>query len=478
VRDIADRLLDAADAAGATYADCRVVERTTESVVVKNGLVNEVSRFEDAGAGLRVIVDGAWGFYGTQRTDAEALESAARMAVRIARASARVAAARVRLAHVEPVTGSYITSVAIDPFSVSLDRKIALLMAADEAMAVPGVTTRHGAIGAQRHHQLFASSEGSRIEQTIIETGGGLDATATGEGEVQSRSFPNSFGRQQLTAGWEVIEEMDLAGNGRRIGEEAVALLRADRCPAGTMTLILDATQAALQVHESCGHPTELDRVLGYEAAYAGTSFLMPEMLGSFRYGSEHVTISADATSPRGLGTFGWDDDGVPAQRTLLIDQGLFTGYLTSRETASLLDQPSGGTVRAESWNRLPMIRMTNINLEPGTSSLEEMIATTEHGVYLETNRSWSIDDRRLNFQFGTQLGWEIRDGKRVRMVRNPLYSGSTPAFWNSCDAVASEAEWAMYGVINCGKGQPGQVMHVGHGAAPCRFRNVSVRPA
>lgn len=244
------------------------------------------------------------------------------------------------------------------------------------------------------------------------------------------------------------------------------------------MTLILDATQAALQVHESCGHPTELDRVLGFEAAYAGTSYLMPDMLGSFRYGSEAVTISADATSPRGLGTFGYDDEGVPAQRMLLIDQGIFTGYLTSRETAARFDQPSGGTVRAESWNRLPLIRMTNINLEPGTSSLEEMIATTEHGVYLETNRSWSIDDRRLNFQFGTQAGWEIRDGRRVRLIRNPLYSGSTPEFWNSCDAVAGAAEWQMYGTINCGKGQPGQVIHVGHGAAPCRFRNVAVRPA
>jgi TldD protein len=361
---------------------------------------------------------------------------------------------------------------------VSLDRKIELLLAADAAMDVRGVTTRQGSLAALRHHQLFASSEGSRITQTIVETGGGLDATATGNGEVQSRSFPNSFGRQQLTAGWEAVEAMDLVGNGRALAEEAVALLSAELCPAGTMTVILDATQAAMQVHESCGHPTELDRVLGFEAAFAGTSFLMPDMLGSFRYGSEAVTITADATSPGGLGTFGYDDEGVPAQRTVLIDQGLFTGYLSSRETAAQLDMHSGGTVRAESWNRLPLIRMTNINLEPGTSSLEEMIATTEAGVYLQTNRSWSIDDRRLNFQFGTQAGWEIRDGKRVRMVRNPLYSGNTPQFWNSCDAVAGPSEWHMYGVVNCGKGEPGQVMHVGHGAAPCRFRNVAVRPA
>jgi len=478
MRDLADVALDASVAAGATYADCRVVDQRMQSVLIKNGRVNSVTDFEDTGVGIRVIVDGAWGFCGTQRTDRAGLEDAARFAVRIARASARTAVARVRLAPTPAVTATYVTPVSIDPFDVSLDRKIELLLAVDASMDLPSVTTRQGSLAAVRHHQFFASTEGSRITQTIIETGGGIDATATGDGEVQSRSFPNSFGRQQLTAGWEAVLAMDLAGNGRRIAEEAVALLSADLCPAGTMTLILDATQAALQVHESCGHPTELDRVLGFEAAFAGTSFLMPEMLGSFRYGSEAVTISADATSPGGLGTFGYDDEGVAAQRTLLIDGGLFTGYLTSRETAAGFDQPSGGTVRAESWNRLPIIRMTNINLEPGTSSLEEMIATTERGVYLETNRSWSIDDRRLNFQFGTQAGWEIRDGRRVRLVRNPLYSGRTPEFWNSCDAVAGASEWKMFGVINCGKGEPGQLMHVGHGAAPCRFRNVAVRPA
>ena len=324
----------------------------------------------------------------------------------------------------------------------------------------------------------FASSEGALLDQTIIESGGGLDATATSDDDVQTRSFPNSFGRHQICAGWEAIEAFDLPGNAGRIAEEAVALLSAAECPAGTMTVILDATQAALQVHESCGHPTELDRVLGHEAAYAGTSFLMPGMLGTFRYGSDQVTMTADSTRAPGLGTFGWDDEGVPAQRSVLVDRGIFSGYLTSRETAAAIGQVSNGAMRADGWGRLPIIRMTNINLEPGTSSLEEMIATTEHGVYLETNRSWSIDDRRLNFQFGTQNGWEIVNGERTRLVRNPIYSGQTPEFWGSCDAVAGPAEWQMFGVVNCGKGQPSQSMHVGHGAAPCRFRNVRVEPA
>ncbi|MHB8719364.1 MAG: TldD/PmbA family protein [Candidatus Dormibacteria bacterium] len=476
--DLTDRALDAAAAAGSSYADCRVVDRVIESVTVKNGAPNALCRSEDAGIGIRVLVDGAWGFAGTQRTDADGLQGAAQLAVRLARAAARTAVAPVRLAPLDAVIATYATPILRDPLGVPLEERLGVLLDADAAMAIDGVVSREGAVACERHRRWFASSEGARIEQTITECGAGITATAARDGEVQSRSLPNSFGRQQLTAGWECVERMDLPGRAAGLAEEAVALLTAERCPEGRMTVILDPTQAALQVHESCGHPTELDRVLGHEAAFAGTSFLMPEMLGTFRYGSEHVTITADALAPGGLGTFGFDDEGAPAQRTTLVDRGVFTGYLTSRETASLFGQSSGGTVRAESWNRLPIIRMTNINLEPGDSSLEEMIATTARGVYLQTNRSWSIDDRRLNFQFGTQIGWEIRDGRRVRMVRNPIYAGSTPEFWRSCDAVGNRDEWAMYGVINCGKGQPMQAMHVGHGAAPARFQDVWVRPS
>ncbi|TME47832.1 MAG: TldD/PmbA family protein [Chloroflexi bacterium] len=433
MRDLAERALDAAVTAGADYADCRVVDRRVQHLVVKNGKVVTVEVGEDEGLGVRVIAGGAWGFAGGCRLDAASVEETARHAVRIARASARLNPRPVHLAPLAPVSGAYRTPVEQDPFEVSLDAKLDLLMRTDEAMA--------------------------RVAQVTVRES-------------------NSFGRHQLCAGWEVIEGFDMPGNAERIATEAAALLTADRCPAGTMTVILDGTQAALQVHESCGHPTELDRVLGTEAAYAGMSFLTPELLGTFRYGSEQVTLTADSTRATGLGTFGWDDEGVPARRTMLVDKGIFSGYMTSRETAAVLGQESNGTMRADGWARLPLIRMTNVNLEPGSSSLDEMIATTKHGVYLETNRSWSIDDRRLNFQFGTQNAWEIVDGMRTRLVRNALYSGTTPEFWRSCDAVASDAEWRMWGVVNCGKGQPSQLMHVGHGAAPCRFQNVRVEPA
>jgi TldD protein len=479
VRQVSERALDAASAAGASYADCRVINRTVQKLTVKNGLVAAVELLEDEGVGIRVIVDGAWGFASVDELDSASVEEAARHAVQIARASARVNHVAVRRAPAPALTGAYRTPVVRDPFAVSLDDKVDLLLRTDAAMShLPQIQIRECSLEFVREERHFASSEGAVLDQIIIESGGGLDATATSDDEVQTRSFPNSFGRHQICAGWEAIEGFDLPGNAGRIAEEAVALLSAPPCPEGTMTVILDATQAALQVHESCGHPTELDRVLGHEAAYAGTSFLTPDLLGTFRYGSEQVTMTADSTRAPGLGTFGWDDEGVPAQRSVLVDQGLFTGYLSSRETAAAIGQLSNGAMRADGWSRLPIIRMTNVNLEPGTSSLEEMIATTERGVYLQTNRSWSIDDRRLNFQFGTQNGWEIVDGVVTRLVRNPIYSGQTPEFWRSCDAVAGLAEWQMLGVVNCGKGQPSQSMHVGHGAAPCRFRNVRVEPS
>jgi TldD protein len=242
------------------------------------------------------------------------------------------------------------------------------------------------------------------------------------------------------------------------------------------MDLILDSTQVALQVHESCGHPTELDRVFGTEASFAGTSFLTTDKLGSLRYGSEHVSIDADATAPGGLGTFGYDDEGVPAQNVPLVENGVLVGYLTSRETAPQIGRRSMGSARAWNWSHIPLIRMTNINLRPGDAgSLEDLIADTREGIFMSRNKSWSIDDRRLNFQFGDQAGWLIRNGKRTQLVKNPTYTGITPKFWGSCDAVCGPEAWTLWGLPNCGKGEPMQVGHVGHGAAPARFRGVKV---
>jgi TldD protein len=374
------------------------------------------------------------------------------------------------------VSGTYRTPVVKDSFSVSLDDKIALLLRCNETMmSTPNIISAEASIYSQREDKIFASSEGAYIEQELYETGCGLEATAVDEGEVQNRSYPNSVGRHQGTEGWEFVERYDLEGNAARVADEASALLRAKTMEPGTTTVILDGSQVGLQIHESCGHPIELDRVLGTEAAFAGTSFLTTEKLDGFRYGSDIVNMTADATIPGGLGTFGFDDEGVPAQSTPIVRDGMFRGYLTSRETAAALGQRSNGAMRADGWSRIPLIRMTNVSLEPGTWTLEDMIADTDEGIYMETNRSWSIDDKRLNFQFGTEIGREIKNGKLGDLVKNPTYTGITPRFWGSCDAIGNRSLWTVWGTPNCGKGQPEQVAHTGHGAAPARFRNVQV---
>jgi TldD protein len=476
MRDLALRALDTASQQGAAYADIRVVERRAESITVRNQNVEGLTAEETLGFGVRVIVDGYWGFAGSYQMTLEEADRVAARAVAIARASARAGGPRANIGPREVHVDSYRTPIQIDPFSVSLDDKIALLLRVNESMIkVKNIVMGESNVYCQREMKTFASSEGSFIKQELTETGCGIEATAVDEGEVQQRSYPNSVGRHQGTEGWEFIERYDLAGNATRVADEAAALLTAKPCPPGVTTIILDGSQLALQVHESCGHAVELDRVLGTEAAYAGTSFLTTDKLGNFRYGSEAVNLTADATIPGGLGTFGYDDEGVPGQRTPLVAKGMFVGYLTSRETAATLGQRSNGAMRADGFNRIPLIRMTNVSLEPGDWMLADLIADTKDGMYMETNRSWSIDQRRLNFQFGTEMGREIKDGKLGDLVKNATYAGITPQFWGSCDAVCNRGHWVVWGTPNCGKGQPEQVAHTGHGAAPARFRNVQV---
>jgi TldD protein len=478
--------LNLAEVQGATYADVRFVRRRTQNINVKNGVVEGLSDNESQGFGVRVVVDGAWGFASSALLASDELDRVTALAVQIAKASALFKTHDVQLGPPVAHTGTYSTPVQVNPLDVSLETKLDLLFKADEGLrATPGVMVASSSLGFWQEHKTFASSEGAFIEQTIIESGGGLEATAVDpeKGEVQKRSYPNSFGRDQRCEGWESIEKLDLPGNALRVGEEAVALLTAEQCPSGVTTVILGPTQLALQVHESCGHPIELDRVFGTEASFAGTSFLTTEKFGNFRYGSDVVNLTADATIPGGLGTFGWDDEGVPAQRVPIVRGGMFVGYLTSRETAQQLremvgdDAPetSGGTMRADGWNRIPIIRMTNVNLEPGEWEFDDLIADTDDGLYMEMNKSWSIDDKRLNFQFGTEVAYEIKGGKLGRLFKNATYTGITPEFWGNCDAICNENHWRVWGTPNCGKGQPMQVAHTGHGTAPARFRKVQV---
>jgi len=473
-------------ATGVEYADARLVAGLREHVRLRNDDVDRIDRESSEGVAVRVLLRGAWGFGARPGTGPADAVAAAHDALAVARAAAAVSRTRVRLAEEEPVRGRWDSPVIEDPFTVPLERKLADLragIAAVRAAVTPADLGKLRALEARmifwREHKWFASSEGSVTEQRKTVGGCGLKVTAADGDEVAVRTWPMDLDGGVSAAGYEAVASFDLVGHAPGLAEEAIALLGAPTCPAGRTTLVLDTPQLALQIHESCGHPTECDRALGEEISLAGASFLTPDKLGRFVYGAPRVNLTADSTTPGGLGTFGWDDEGVPARRTPLIARGIFVGYLSSRETAEKLGLGrSAGCMRAQSWNRPPVIRMLNVSLEPdakGPRSLDELIADTDDGVLMASNRSWSIDDLRLNFQFGCEAAWEIKRGKRTRLLKKPMYTGITPRFWAGCDAIAGPAAFQQWGFLSCGKGDPIQLMAVGHGCAPARFRGVDV---
>ena len=473
MQDLLQAALDAAD--GATYADVRVVDTQTEGLTVRDQTVETLDRARSIGFGIRVLADGAWGYAASAILDAGEAARVGRLALEVARESARALKRPVELAPEPAHRAEWSSPVETDPFEVPLEDKLTLLTSATaEIGKVRGVHLGRGTLDLLRTISWFASTEGASIKQTVTQTGAGIEALAMSDDEVQVRSYPGSFRGHYASAGWELVTDMDLVGNAQRTAEEAVALISAPECPSTRTTLVLDGHQVMLQVHESVGHPTELDRILGMEAAYAGTSFVGVEDLNNLRYGSEIVNITSDATIPGGLGSFAYDDEGVEAQRADLIRDGILVGVQSSRETAAAAGADrSNGTMRAEGWENFPLVRMTNVNLLPGVGSLEDLIADVDDGIFMATNKSWSIDDKRKNFQFGCEIAWEIRNGKLGRILRNPRYTGITPVFWGSCDAIAGPEEWMVRGTPNCGKGQPGQTMRVGHGTSPARFRDV-----
>jgi TldD protein len=478
MRDLALYALDVATKHGASYADARAITQQYQHLGAKDESISTLDLGSSEGIGIRVLVDGGWGFTCTQTLSKKAVADAAKQAVDIARASASVLARPVQLAIEPRFNAVWVSPHTMDPFTVSLETKLALLVEANRLIrAVKGTTLALSHLSFIRENKLFVSTEGTQVDQTFIRSACGIDAFATDGTDRQKRSYPNSFGGQHELAGWEMVLRWDLLGHAQRIGEEAVQLLTAPPCPQERTSIILGSSQLGLQIHESMGHPSELDRALGQELNFAGASFLTPDKLNNFQYGSPIVNLVADATAPGALGSFGFDDEGVEAQRVFLVKNGQFCGYLSSRDTAPLIGlNRSGGMMRAESWAYQPIIRMTNISLLPGNAgSLEDLIADTTSGVLMETNKSWSIDQLRYNFQFSTEAGWEIKNGKRGRLLKNCSYGGITPVFWSSCDAICGPEEYIHWGVPTCGKGQPCQMMWTGHGASPARFRNVDI---
>ncbi len=474
---IAEAALKLAKTAGADYADVRVNRYSYEDYRAREKRVQAVSASTSFGYGVRVLKKGAWGFAASNDFSPATVKATVKTAVEIAEANALLQERPVRQASEKPHEAKWSSGYRIDPFEVDLDEKITILTGMNEAaLGVKGASFISSFLSFVREDKFFASSEGSRIEQNLVRSVGGFDVTAVDRaaGSAQSRASL----AQPTLRGWEAITEHGFSAEAKQAAEEAVEKLKAKPVEPGLYDLVLEPSHLFLTIHESCGHPTELDRALGYEANYAGTSFLTPDKLGKFRYGSELVNMVADRTQEHALATVAYDDDGVPAQRWHLVKDGLFVEYQSTREqTAWLKGVKSRGCAHADSWSSVVFQRMPNVSLDPGDSKLttQDLIADVEKGVLIRGRGSYSIDQQRYNFQFGGQVFYEIHDGKVVGMLRDVAYQSRTPEFWRSCDAIAGRAEYKLGGTFRDGKGQPTQLNAVSHGCSPARFRGVNV---
>ena len=471
--EVAELALKHVAASGAEYGDIRLLRSTSQIVVGEDRRIASIRDVEDTGFGVRVLYHGGWGFAASSVLSLEEVPRIADLAVEIARGSASLASEKVRLVE-EPIhRDRVVTPRKTDPFSVPLEEKATLLLDVMEyVQRQPEVVRSRADLWFRRDQKLFVSTEGTRIEFDLIASQGGFTATARYDGQFASRTFNTPH----LRTGYEVIEDANFLAEAPRIAAQAVEKVKAPAVQAGPYDLVLDPEHLSLTIHESCGHPSELDRALGYEANYAGTSFLTMDKRGAFRYGSSHVNLVADNTEPETLAATGYDDDGVSCQKWDIIRNGLFVGYCTNREVAWKIDeQRSRGSNRADSWRSVPIVRIANIGLEPGTFSFDELIAGVKRGIYIEGHGSYSIDQRRYNFQFGGDAFWMIENGRRTQMVRDVIYHGITPEFWGSCDGVADRTHRRRYGFITCGKGQPGQSGWMTHAASHARFRHVAV---
>jgi TldD protein len=471
--ELAELALQRVRASGAEYGDIRIQASDQQRVVGQDGRIAAVQDHRDSGFGVRVLYQGAWGFAASAVISPEEVPRVADLAARIAKGSAGLATDPVRLAP-EPVHRDRVTTAfRLDPFSVPLEDKTRLLLDVMERVHGEAGIVRSGAeLWARRDRKLFVSTEGSQLHFDLLAVQGEIAATAAHEGRFATRTYQTPH----LRTGYELVLEADFLREAPRVAAQAVEKVRAPAVEAGRYDLVLDPEHLSLTMHESCGHPSELDRALGYEADYAGTSFLTPDKLGRFRYGSPHVNLVADNTEPETLAATGYDDDGVACQRWDVIREGVFVGYCTSREVAPKIGQArSRGSSRADGWGSIPIVRIANVGLEPGRAGLEDLIADVKRGIYIEGHDSFSIDQQRYNFQFGGDAFWLIENGRRTGMLRDVIYHGITPEFWGSCDGVADVTHRRRYGFITCGKGQPSQAGWMTHAASHALFRRVNV---
>ena len=471
--EFAELALARVKASGPEYGDIRIQESLTQAITGEDRRIARVRDTQDRGFGVRVLYRGAWGFAASSILSLEEVPRVADLAVEIAKGSAGLTQEPVQLAEEPAHRAGVVTAARLDPFAVPLEDKTRLLL---ETMDVlhrqAGIARSTAALWARRDMKLLATTDGARIRFDLLACQGEFSATAVQGGQFATRSFNTPH----LRRGYELITEAEFLTEAPRIAAQAVEKVRAPQVEAGQYDLILDPEHLSLTIHESCGHPSELDRALGYEANYAGTSFLTTEKRGSFRYGSPHVNLVADNTESETLAATGYDDDGVACQRWDIVRDGIFVGYCTNREVAPKIgDTRSRGSNRADGWQSVPMVRIANIGLEPGRVTLDDLLADVKRGIFIEGHGSYSIDQRRYNFQFGGDAFWLIEHGKRTHMLRDVVYHGITPEFWGRCDGVADRTYRRRYGFITCGKGQPGQSGWMTHAASPARFRGISV---
>ncbi len=457
------------------YGDVRVISEEREEIIFKNGKIEDLVNSFEMGVGIRVMYKGFWGFASTNDISADSIYKTIKKAVLLAKASYDPNRRGFILSEEDVHKDEFITKIKMDPFTVPLDEKIKIMENVDKILrSDERIKLTNQMMNFIKTDKYFASTEGAFIHQVIYHSGGGYTAYAFSDEDMQFRSYPASHGGNMLSGGFEVILEQKWEEHAQLVKDELLRLLYAKKIESGEYDIIIGTHQMALQIHESVGHALELDRVFGFEASYAGTSWATE--LG-IKFGSEFMNIVQDGTIEGGLGSFGYDDDGVKSKQEFLIKEGILVNYLSSRDSAPFINKKSTGASRASSYSRMPIVRMTNVNLLAGDKELDELISDIKDGFYIDTNKSWSIDQRRLNFQFSTEIAYKIRNGKLIKdeVYKNPVYYGISPQFWSSLDGVANDKYWKLWGVPNCGKGEPGQLVRVGHGSSPCRFRKVKM---
>jgi TldD protein len=481
VLELAHEALNVARSSGASYTDVRIGRYRRQIIRTRERLVASVTDDESYGLGIRTLVDGCWGFAATSVMTRTGVQNAAREAITLSRAARTVQRRPVELAPATPATGTWITPVQRDPIEVPLEDKIALLLGANEAaLRVKNVRFVSSGFQLLREVKTLVTSEGTNVTQTFIRVGPSFSATAIATGDFQTYEEELAPRGQ----GWEYVESLDMRGNAERWASIAAEKLTAKSVVAGQYDLILEPTNLWLTIHESIGHPTELDRAVGQEANYAGTSFVAPpeNTIGTLKYGPEFMNVQADRTQVNSLSRVAWDDEGVPSEQWLIVEKGIFKDYQTTREQAKWIQRLTGvdrshGCSYAESWNAVQFQRMPNISLLPGERdiTIDDIVAATDRGILIRNRGSWSIDNQRYNFQFSGQSYHEVRNGKIVGMLRDVAYQSNTPVFWNSMDMIGGKSSYWLGGSFNDGKGEPAQVSAVSHGCPPCRFRNVTI---